>query len=112
MLNAFLELVSSHFTELRILEKEWMEESYELALNIMNQYNTGSSSQQLIHIEEEENTKVISKELEKLFSDKENVQQCCAGSHDYHNLQIDNREDRLVTRANEWLSNLVTNLAR
>lgn len=46
------------------------------------------------------------------MSDKEALSNALGATHDYHLLIIDNREDRLVSRAKKWLNDLVTNLQK
>ena len=43
----------------------------------------------------------------QLFVDKETVMNAVGASHDSHMLRIDNREDKLVTRINAWMMNLI-----
>lgn len=44
--------------------------------------------------------------------DKEALNNALGTTHDVHMQKIDNREDRLMNRAKDWLNNLVTNLQR
>lgn len=44
------------------------------------------------------------------MEDKEALNNCIGTSHDIHMQLIDAREDRLMTRAKAWLSNLVEGL--
>lgn len=44
--------------------------------------------------------------------DKESLNNALDASHDIHLQMIDNREDRLVHRAKEWLEKTATNLQK
>ncbi|CAL8313634.1 unnamed protein product [Arctogadus glacialis] len=46
-------------------------------------------------------------DVRALFVDKETVMNAVGASHDSHMLRIDNREDKLVTRINAWMMNLI-----
>lgn len=45
--------------------------------------------------------------LFQLFVDKDTIINAVSSSHDIHLLKIDNREDDIVTRINQWLSTLM-----
>lgn len=43
----------------------------------------------------------------QLFVDKDTIINAVTSSHDVHLLKIDNREDDIVTRINQWLATLM-----
>ena len=43
----------------------------------------------------------------QLFVDKDTIINAVTSSHDVHLLKIDNREDDIVTRINQWMSNMM-----
>lgn len=43
----------------------------------------------------------------QLFVDKDTIINAVSASHDVHLLQIDNREDVLITRCNQWMAALI-----
>lgn len=49
----------------------------------------------------------ISEELRMLFVDKDTIMNAVSTSHDVHLLKIDNKEDDIVTRVNNWLKTMI-----
>ncbi|KAK7484639.1 hypothetical protein BaRGS_00024047, partial [Batillaria attramentaria] len=49
----------------------------------------------------------ISEELRMLFVDKDTINNAVSSSHDVHLLKIDNKEDDIVTRINNWLKHMI-----
>ncbi|XP_070188419.1 dynein regulatory complex subunit 3-like [Littorina saxatilis] len=49
----------------------------------------------------------ISEELRMLFVDKDTIMNAVSTSHDAHLMKIDNKEDDIVTRINNWLKNMI-----
>ena len=43
----------------------------------------------------------------QLFVDKDTINNAVTSSHDVHLLKIDNKEDDMVTRINQWLKNMI-----
>ena len=43
----------------------------------------------------------------QLFVDKDTIINAVTSSHDVHLLKIDNREDDIVTRINQWMASLM-----
>ena len=43
----------------------------------------------------------------QLFVDKDTIINAVTSSHDVHLLKIDNREDDIVTRINQWMSSMM-----
>lgn len=119
MITYFLEHASNYFAELRYAEKDYnevivdltMEYSNELQLNSPNR-SSQSVASRASTITDGQLSRRKSRQLERRFADKDNVINICSGSHDYHNLQIDLREDRLVQRAKAWLNDLVSHLEK
>jgi len=54
----------------------------------------------------------LSEDLRVLFVDKDTVVNAVAASHDVHLLNIDNREDEMVTRSGSWMANLMQKIHR
>lgn len=49
----------------------------------------------------------ISEDLRMLFVDKDTINNAVSSSHDVHLLKIDNKEDDIVTRINNWLKHVI-----
>lgn len=49
----------------------------------------------------------ISEDLRMLFVDKDTIMNAVSTSHDAHLLKIDNKEDDIVTRINNWLKSMI-----
>ena len=45
-----------------------------------------------------------------MFVDKDTIINAVTSSHDVHLLKIDNREDELITRINQWMSNMMEDI--
>lgn len=45
-----------------------------------------------------------------MFVDKDTIINAVTSSHDVHMLKIDNREDDLITRINQWQSKLIEDI--
>ena len=43
----------------------------------------------------------------RLFVDKDTIMNAVSSSHDAHLLKIDNKEDDIVTRINNWLKSMI-----
>ena len=48
--------------------------------------------------------------LLQLLVDKDTIINALSSSHDVHMLKIDNKEDDIVTRINNWLKNMIENI--
>ena len=46
----------------------------------------------------------------QLFVDKDTIINAVTSSHDVHLLKVDNREDDIVTRINQWMSTMIENI--
>lgn len=102
MLESFLDKSRNTFIALRQLATDYSANICEAFALIEESARDSSFARSL--------SSVLSSDIEKLLLDRDALQQCLNGSHDYHYTQIDGREDRLNARANQWLKNLVDNL--
>ena len=46
----------------------------------------------------------------QLFVDKDTIMNAVSSSHDAHLLKIDNKEDDIITRINNWLKSMIENI--
>lgn len=99
MVNTFVENAQGYFTQMRSLEQTYLENIAEVA----NRYLTNLN----IHKDA-----VCPEELAEIMGDKEALNNALDATHDTHLQLIDNREDRLVHRAKEWLEKTATNLQK
>lgn len=99
MINTFVENAQGFFTQMRSLEQTYLENIAEVANRFMTNLNIHKDS-------------VCPEELIEILSDKESLNNALDATHDIHLQLIDNREDRLVQRAKEWLEKTATNLQK
>lgn len=99
MVNHFIENAQGYFTQMRGLEQIYMENIGELAHRFLTNLNIHKDS-------------TCPEELLEIMVDKETVNNALDATHDIHLQMIDNREDRLVQRAKEWLEKTANNLQR
>ncbi|CAG9861222.1 unnamed protein product [Phyllotreta striolata] len=97
MIANLIEESQNCFTQLRDLEQQYFERVSEVA----NKMFAG------IGIIDD---LVIPEVLDELMSDKDNVLNCLAATHDTHLTVIDTREDVLMFRAREWFDIFTKNL--
>ncbi|KAG9460322.1 hypothetical protein GDO78_022585, partial [Eleutherodactylus coqui] len=81
--------------QIRDQENQHHEKLLELCINLLERVLKGE-------MEEE-----MTDELRALFVDKDTIMNAVSASHDIHLLKIDNREDELVTKINNWATNLI-----
>ncbi|XP_069784380.1 dynein regulatory complex subunit 3 isoform X2 [Narcine bancroftii] len=55
-------------------------------------------------------SEIVSTYIENLFIDKDTVINTVNASHDLHLLKIDNQEDKMVTKTNAWLRDIIEKL--
>ena len=48
--------------------------------------------------------------FQQLFVDKDTIINAVTSSHDIHLLKIDNREDDIVTRINQWMTTMIEDI--
>ncbi|KAH9503991.1 Dynein regulatory complex subunit 3 [Bulinus truncatus] len=96
MVSVFIENVQAYLTQARELENLHHEKMIESATIALEK----SAKNEL----EED----ISEDLRMLLVDKDTVINAVTSSHDVHLLKIDNKEDDIVTRINNWLKNMIT----
>ena len=48
--------------------------------------------------------------FKQLFVDKDTIINAVTSSHDIHLLKIDNREDDIVTRINQWMTTMIEDI--
>lgn len=99
MVNTFVENAQGYFTQMRSLEQTYLENIAEVSNRYMTNLNIHKDS-------------VCPEELVEIMSDKEVLNNALDSTHDTHLQLIDNREDRLVHRAKEWLEKTATNLQK
>nr|XP_022918474.1 dynein regulatory complex subunit 3-like [Onthophagus taurus] len=99
MINTFIEYAQGVFAQMRTAEQTYTENINDCAQRYMTMTSLTPDF-------------VMPKELKTLMSDKDILTNSLGASHDMHLLAIDNREDRLVNRAKNWLNGLVSNLAK
>lgn len=95
MMGAFMEHIQELFAQLRELENNHNEKLLETCVAILEKMVKGESD---IEIDED---------LRQLFVDKDTIVNAIAASHDVHLVNIDNREDEIVTRSGSWTANLM-----
>ncbi|XP_028670076.1 dynein regulatory complex subunit 3-like [Erpetoichthys calabaricus] len=100
MVVNFIEYVQGLIAQLRDLEGNYNEKVLEIAINTLEK------------AKRDEFDEDIPEDVRMLFVDKDTVNNAVSGSHDMHLLKIDNREDSIVTRANKWCANVVTQVHR
>lgn len=99
MMNYFIENAQGYFTQMRSLEQTYMENIAEVANRYLTNLNIHKDS-------------VCPEELLEIMTDKESLNNALDATHDTHLQLIDNREDRLVHRAREWLEKSANNLQK
>ncbi|XP_069591750.1 dynein regulatory complex subunit 3, partial [Ranitomeya imitator] len=100
LVSAFLETVQSLMAQIRDLENQHHEKLLELSISLLERVLKGEMDDD------------VTDELRALFVDKDTIINAVSASHDIHMLKIDNREDELVTKINNWATNLVQKVHR
>ncbi|XP_030231369.1 dynein regulatory complex subunit 3 isoform X2 [Gadus morhua] len=95
MVGSFIETVQGIFAQCRDLENHLHEEIKDIAMATLEKVAKNE-------VEDD-----LPDDVRALFVDKETVMNAVGASHDSHMLRIDNREDKLVTRINAWMMNLI-----
>lgn len=97
--SVFIEHVQEYVVVLRDLENTNHERLLESAITIL---------EKIVKLEIQESD--LHELLRGLFVDKDTICNAVAASHDVHLLNIDNREDLIVTRSGTWMANLMTKI--
>ncbi|XP_068099654.1 dynein regulatory complex subunit 3 [Hyperolius riggenbachi] len=95
LVSSFLETVQGLMAQIRDLENHHHEKLLELSVSILDRVLKGEMDEDMTD------------ELRVLFVDKDTIINAVSASHDIHLLKIDNREDELVTKINNWATNLI-----
>ncbi|KAK3578006.1 hypothetical protein CHS0354_037388 [Potamilus streckersoni] len=95
MVSTFLENIQGFLSQCRDLENIHHERMMELSIVTL---------EKVIKNELDEE---ISEDLRMLFVDKDTIINAVSSSHDSHLLKIDNKEDDIVTRINNWLKTMI-----
>ncbi|XP_053550963.1 dynein regulatory complex subunit 3 [Bombina bombina] len=95
LVSVFLETVQGLMAQIRDLENHHNETLLDICIKIHEKFMRGEVDDDM------------SDDLRMLFLDKDTVVNSVGASHDIHLLKIDNREDELVTKINNWASNLI-----
>ncbi|XP_069840336.1 dynein regulatory complex subunit 3 isoform X1 [Dendropsophus ebraccatus] len=100
LVSTFLETVQGLMAQIRDLENQHHEKLLELCINMLDRVLKGEMDEDMTD------------ELRALFVDKDTIINAVSASHDIHMLKIDNREDELVTKINNWATNLIQKVHR
>ncbi|XP_044160662.1 dynein regulatory complex subunit 3 isoform X2 [Bufo gargarizans] len=95
LVSTFLETAQGLMAQVRDLENQHHEKLLELCINMLEQVLKGELDEDMTD------------ELRALFVDKDTIINAVSASHDIHMLKIDNREDELVTKINNWATDLI-----
>ncbi|KAM5153088.1 dynein regulatory complex subunit 3 [Mantella aurantiaca] len=98
LVSMFLETFT--MAQIRDLENHHHEKLLELSINMLERVLKGEMDEDMTD------------ELRALFVDKDTIINAVSTSHDIHLLKIDNREDELVTKINNWATNLIQQVHR
>ena len=96
LVSGFLEKIQARFVQLRDLENTHSEKLLEISINMLEKI-----------LKSEVDADQITDDLRELFVDKDSVTNAVSASHDRHLYVIDAREDRIVSRINGWMTNLI-----
>ncbi|KAG8542379.1 hypothetical protein GDO81_026838 [Engystomops pustulosus] len=100
LVSSFLETVQGLMAQIRDLENQHHEKLLELCINLLERVLKGEMDEDMTD------------DLRALFVDKDTIINAVSASHDIHMLKIDNREDELVTKINNWATNLIQKVHR
>ncbi|XP_064595278.1 dynein regulatory complex subunit 3-like [Liolophura sinensis] len=98
MVATFIESVQAYLSQIRDLENLHHEKMMEIAIVTLEK------------VIKNELDPEISEDLRMLFVDKDTVINAVSSSHDVHLLKIDNKEDDIVTRINNWLKQMIASI--
>ncbi|XP_013395045.1 dynein regulatory complex subunit 3-like [Lingula anatina] len=98
LVSSFIENCQGHISALRDLENIHHEKLLEISIVTLEK------------VVKNELDEEIPEDLRLLFVDKDTIINAVSSSHDIHLLKIDNREDDIVTRINQWMSQLMTKI--
>ena len=96
LVSSFLENIQAKFVQLWDLENAHGEKLLEVSINMLEKI-----------LKSEVDADQITDDLRELFVDKDSVTNAVSASHDRHLYVIDAREDRVVSRINSWMTNLI-----
>ncbi|XP_062581507.1 dynein regulatory complex subunit 3-like [Saccostrea cucullata] len=95
MVGSFVENVQALLSQCRDLENNHHEKMMEIAIVTLEKVIKNELDDE------------ISDDLKMLLVDKDTIINAVSSSHDVHLLKIDNKEDDMVTRINQWLKNMI-----
>lgn len=98
MMNEFIEQAQTLFVQLRDAESNFCDSLQEAVTRYIT-FKMASKDEQS-----------VPKELQECLDDKDAIMNLIAGMRDLHMQRIDAREDKLISRARGWISDLTTNL--
>ncbi|XP_067859068.1 dynein regulatory complex subunit 3 isoform X2 [Heptranchias perlo] len=98
MVSTYVENVQALIAQCRDLENHHNEDMLEIAISSYEKMGKNEGEEEM------------PEELRALFVDKDTVVNTVNASHDLHLLKIDNQEDKMVTRANGWVTDLIEKL--
>lgn len=93
--TTFIENVQGYLSQCRDLENIHHERMLEIAIITLEKFVKNELDDE------------ISEDLRNLFVDKDTIINAVTSSHDVHLLKIDNKEDDIVTRINNWMKNSI-----
>ncbi|XP_052068480.1 dynein regulatory complex subunit 3-like [Mytilus californianus] len=95
MVSMFIESIMAFMSTARDLENSHHEKLSEIALPIVDKLAKNELDDE------------ISEDVRMLFVDKDTIINAISTSHDYHLLKIDNKEEDMMTRLNNWMKGLL-----
>ncbi|NP_001161581.1 LRRC48-like protein [Saccoglossus kowalevskii] len=95
MVSLFVENVQAQISQCRELENQHHEKLLEIAVITLEKFVKNELDDD------------VPDETKLLLVDKDTIQNAVSASHDLHLLKIDNREDEIITRANNWMAALM-----
>ncbi|XP_067912054.1 dynein regulatory complex subunit 3 isoform X2 [Heterodontus francisci] len=98
MVSTYIENVQALIAQCRDLENHHNENMLEIAMSSYDKMGKNEGEEEM------------PEELRALFIDKDTVINTVNASHDLHLLKIDNQEDKMVTRANGWVTDMIEKL--
>ncbi|XP_041063020.1 dynein regulatory complex subunit 3 isoform X2 [Carcharodon carcharias] len=98
IVSTYIENVQALIAQCRDLENRHNENMLEIAMSSYDKMGKNEGEEEM------------SEELRALFIDKDTVINTVNASHDLHLLKIDNQEDKMVTRANGWMADIIEKL--
>ncbi|RZB89891.1 leucine-rich repeat-containing protein 48 [Asbolus verrucosus] len=99
LVNNFIESSQAYFSQIRDLEMSYSDNIGQFAIAYQTNANVNEESE-------------IPPALKYIMSDKDVLHNAIATSHDMHMQIIDSREDTLISKAEDWLEELVENLTK